>query len=53
MSGIEGRFFSEFAITLCIAVSLSSIEALTLTPMRCSQFLDIEGGRSLYSPLDR
>ncbi|MCF8059246.1 MAG: efflux RND transporter permease subunit [Bacteriovoracaceae bacterium] len=43
MSGIEGRFFYEFAITLCIAVSLSSIEALTLTPMRCSQFLDILG----------
>lgn len=43
MKGIEGRFFYEFAITLCIAVSLSSLEALTLTPMRCAQFLDIHG----------
>ena len=43
MKGIEGKFFFEFAVTLCIAVSLSSIEALTLTPMRCSQFLDIKG----------
>lgn len=39
MPGIEGKFFFEFAVTLCIAVSLSSLEALTLTPMRCSQFL--------------
>lgn len=41
MQGIEGRFFFEFAITLAIAVSLSSLEALTLAPMRCSQFLKI------------
>lgn len=40
MSGVEGKFFSEFAITLCVAVSLSSLEALTLAPMRCSQFLN-------------
>lgn len=41
MPGIEGRFFQEFALTLCIAVSLSSLEALTLAPMRCSQFLNV------------
>lgn len=54
MKGIEGRFFYEFAITLCIAVSLSSIEALTLTPMRCSQFLDIKGkGLWVHRLIDR
>ncbi|MCO4753070.1 MAG: efflux RND transporter permease subunit [Bacteriovoracaceae bacterium] len=42
MPGIEGRFFQEFALTLCIAVSLSSLEALTLAPMRCSQFLNVK-----------
>lgn len=42
MPGIEGRFFQEFALTICIAVSLSSLEALTLAPMRCSQFLNVE-----------
>jgi multidrug efflux pump len=42
MPGIEGQFFKEFAVTLCIAVSLSSLEALTLAPMRCSQFLNVE-----------
>ncbi|EQC51307.1 efflux RND transporter permease subunit [Bacteriovorax sp. DB6_IX] len=41
MPGIEGRFFKEFALTICIAVSLSSLEALTLAPMRCSQFLNV------------
>jgi multidrug efflux pump len=41
MPGIEGRFFQEFALTICIAVSLSSLEALTLAPMRCSQFLNV------------
>ncbi len=54
MKGIEGRFFYEFAITLCIAVSLSSIEALTLTPMRCSQFLDIKGkGLLVHRMIDK
>jgi HAE1 family hydrophobic/amphiphilic exporter-1 len=54
MSGIEGRFFYEFAITLCLAVSLSSIEALTLTPMRCSQFLEIkETGFFVHRIIDR
>ena len=41
MSGIEGKFFFEFAVTISIAVALSSLEALTLAPMRCSQFLSI------------
>lgn len=42
MPGIEGRFFQEFALTICIAVSLSSLEALILAPMRCSQFLNVD-----------
>jgi multidrug efflux pump len=41
VEGIEGRFFFEFAVTIAVAVSLSSLEALTLAPMRCSQFLEI------------
>lgn len=42
MDGIEGKFFWEFAVTISIAVALSSLEALTLAPMRCSQFLKLE-----------
>jgi multidrug efflux pump len=45
MKGIIGRFFFEFGVTISVAVLLSLLEALTLTPMRCSQFLEV-GGRS-------
>jgi len=41
MSGIIGRFFYQFGMTISIAVALSLLEALTLAPMRCSQFLEI------------
>lgn len=37
--GNTGRLFFEFGITLAIAVSVSSLVALTLTPMLCSRFL--------------
>jgi multidrug efflux pump len=40
MSGIIGRFFFEFGVTISVAVLLSLLEALTLTPMRCSRFLE-------------
>jgi HAE1 family hydrophobic/amphiphilic exporter-1 len=39
MSGIIGRFFFQFGITISAAVLLSMLEALTVTPMRCSQFM--------------
>ncbi len=42
LEGLEGKFFFEFAVTISVAVALSSLEALTLAPMRCSQFLRIE-----------
>ncbi|MBI2602889.1 MAG: efflux RND transporter permease subunit [Deltaproteobacteria bacterium] len=54
MEGIEGRFFFEFVVTIAIAVSLSSVEALTLAPMRCSQFLNItERSSFVGKALDR
>lgn len=40
MSGIIGKFFFQFAITMSVAVLISLFEALTLTPMRCSQFVE-------------
>ena len=39
MKGIIGRYFLQFGITLCLAVLLSYVEAVTLAPARCSQFL--------------
>lgn len=40
MSGIVGKYFFQFGVAIAVAVSLSLFEALTLTPMRCSQFVD-------------
>ena len=39
MSGIIGRFFFQFGVTISAAVLLSLVEAMTVTPMRCSQFM--------------
>jgi multidrug efflux pump subunit AcrB len=39
MGGIVGRLFREFAMTVSIAVVVSAITSLTLTPMMCSRFL--------------
>jgi hydrophobe/amphiphile efflux-1 (HAE1) family protein len=46
MSGIVGRLFHEFAMTVSIAVVMSAFIALTLTPMMCSLFLAREHERS-------
>lgn len=39
MTGIVGRMFREFALTLTIAVVVSAIVSLTLTPMMCAKLL--------------
>lgn len=39
MSDVIGRLFSEFALTLAVAIFLSLLISLTLTPMMCAQFL--------------
>jgi len=39
MTGLVGRMFREFALTLTIAVVVSAIVSLTLTPMMCSKLL--------------
>ena len=42
MSGIIGRLFREFAMTVSIAVVISAFISLTLTPVMCSLFLKHE-----------
>jgi hydrophobe/amphiphile efflux-1 (HAE1) family protein len=42
MTGIVGRLFREFAITLSIAVAVSALVSLTLTPMMCARLLKRE-----------
>ena len=45
MSGIVGRLFHEFAITVIAAILVSVVVSLTLTPMLCSRFLVSEHER--------
>ncbi len=39
MSGLIGRLFREFAVTLAMTIALSAVVSLTLTPMMASRFL--------------
>ncbi|MBI3210688.1 MAG: efflux RND transporter permease subunit [Candidatus Solibacter usitatus] len=39
MGGLLGRLFREFAVTICVAVLISGLVSVTLTPMLCSRFL--------------
>src|SRR5882672_10737052 len=45
MSGIVGRLLHEFAVTIVIAVLVSGVVSVTLTPMLCARFLRDERGR--------
>ena len=42
MTGLVGRLFREFALTLSAAVAVSALVSLTLTPMLCSRLLKPE-----------
>ena len=56
MSGIVGRLFHEFAITVTAAIVISVVVSLTLTPMLCSRFLVSEHDRAhgrLYRLIER
>jgi multidrug efflux pump len=46
MSGIVGRLFREFAVTLSVAISVSLLVSLTMTPMMCSRLLKKEQDRA-------
>jgi hydrophobe/amphiphile efflux-1 (HAE1) family protein len=39
MEGVVGKFFLQFGVTLCVAVLLSYVEAVTLAPARAAQIL--------------
>ena len=39
MTGVVGKLFSEFAVTLSVAVIVSAVISLTLTPMMCGRLL--------------
>lgn len=48
MEGVIGKYFMQFGVTLSVAVAISLLEALTLTPMRCSRFLVVEKRTSWF-----
>jgi multidrug efflux pump len=56
MTGLVGRMFREFALTLTIAVVTSAVVSLTLTPMMCSRLLRShadKAGNSIMGGLNR
>ncbi|OAJ95712.1 efflux RND transporter permease subunit [Vibrio bivalvicida] len=46
LPGITGIMYRQFALTICIAVVISSINALTLSPALCSLVLKQGGGNT-------
>ncbi|WP_392449620.1 MdtB/MuxB family multidrug efflux RND transporter permease subunit [Edwardsiella piscicida] len=45
MGDIIGRLFREFAVTLAVAILISAVVSLTLTPMMCARLLSQESLR--------
>ena len=56
MGGILGRLLHEFAVVITVAILVSGIVSLTLTPMLCSRFLRPHGNERhgrFYMVLDK
>jgi HAE1 family hydrophobic/amphiphilic exporter-1 len=54
MSGILGRLFREFAVTITASILISGVVSVTLTPMLCSRFLRVvHAKKGLAGLLDR
>jgi hydrophobe/amphiphile efflux-1 (HAE1) family protein len=53
MGGLIGRLFHEFAVTLSVAILVSLVVSLTLTPMLCGQFLKAEDHSRRRGFIDR
>ena len=56
MSGIIGRLFHEFAVTIMVAILISGFVSISLTPMLCSRFLKApseEHHNALYRASER
>src|SRR5581483_8944238 len=54
MSGVVGRLFREFAVILSIAIAISMVVSITVTPMMCAWLLKERGGEGrLYQWSER
>jgi hydrophobe/amphiphile efflux-1 (HAE1) family protein len=52
MPGIIGKFFFQFGVTISVAVMISLVEALTIAPMRCAQFLEVGATNAVSRAVD-
>jgi hydrophobic/amphiphilic exporter-1 (mainly G- bacteria), HAE1 family len=53
MSGLVGRIFREFSITIIVSIFASGIVSLTLTPLMCSGLLQERGERAKKNWIER
>ncbi|HKS08386.1 MAG TPA: efflux RND transporter permease subunit [Pyrinomonadaceae bacterium] len=53
MTGLVGRIFREFAITIVIAILASGLVSLTLTPLMCARMLSGRGEGSKKTWMER
>jgi HAE1 family hydrophobic/amphiphilic exporter-1 len=53
MTGLVGRIFREFAITIVIAIFASGLVSLTLTPLMCARLLKERGHGSKRTWMER
>src|SRR6201987_493247 len=53
MSGLIGRIFREFSITIIVSIFASGIVSLTLTPLMCSRLLGRRGAGAKRTWMER
>ena len=54
MGGLIGRLFHEFAMVLTVAIAVSAVVSLTLTPMMCGRFMrETAAPTGLWGAIDR
>ena len=53
MSGLVGRIFREFAITIVVAILASGLVSLTLTPLMCARLLEKRGEGAKQTWMER
>ena len=53
MSGLVGRIFREFSITIIVSIFASGIVSLTLTPLMCARLLTDRGAGAKKTFIER
>ncbi len=54
MGGLLGKLFHEFAVVLTVAIAISAVVSLTLTPMMCGRFMrDVRPPGGAWGRVDR